>query len=445
MQLKLSFAGSTPVEGKPQQFNANGNKLNGSDRAFHDWYRFVLSFPPHLVDDYISRFELDEHSVILDPFCGTGTTLVQSRLAGIAAAGLEANPFAHFACGVKLAWAIEPDELLADACEIGRCARSELESQGIDDDFEFSGDIQALRLNTLDEEATRLLIGNSISPLPLHKVLILREHIKKCAHKKHYQHAMLALAKTSVSTASNLNFGPEVGVGKIKQDAPVIGAWLAEVQTIADDIAGLHGQVFPESQVYLADARTVDQVLDSRSISAVITSPPYPNEKDYTRTTRLESVILEFINSREDLRQLKKTLVRSNTRGVYKDDDDDKWIAGNAEIERVADAIEQRRIEMGKTSGFERNYRKVTLQYFGGMARHLAALRTVLRPGARLAYVVGDQASYLRVMIRTSRLLAGVAQNLGYRVESIDLFRTRLATATKEPLREEVLVLNWPG
>jgi len=27
------------------------NKLRPEDRAAHDWYRFVLSFPPHLVRD----------------------------------------------------------------------------------------------------------------------------------------------------------------------------------------------------------------------------------------------------------------------------------------------------------------------------------------------------------------------------------------------------------
>ena len=138
-------------------------------------------------------------------------------------------------------------------------------------------------------------------------------------------------------------------------------------------------------------------------------------------------------------------MVRSNTRGVYKDDDDDQWISQHPEIQSIADAIEQRRVEMGKTSGFERLYPKVTKLYFGGMARHLAELRTVLRPGAQLAYVVGDQASYLRVMIRTGQLLAEIAQALGYEVVRIDLFRTRLATATREQLREEVVVLRWPG
>lgn len=100
-------------------------------------------------------------------------------------------------------------------------------------------------------------------------------------------------------------------------------------------------------------------------------------------------------------------------------------------------------MEMGKNSGFERMYPRVTKLYFGGMARHLAELRTVLPPGAQLAYVVGDQASYLRVMIRTGQLIADIAQALGYELVRVDLFRTRLATATREQLREEVVVLRW--
>jgi hypothetical protein len=83
--------------------------------------------------------------------------------------------------------------------------------------------------------------------------------------------------------------------------------------------------------------------------------------------------------------------------------------------------------------------------YFGGMTRHLAGLRPFLKPGATLGYVVGDQASYLQVMIRTGTLLGEIAEKLGYKVENIDLFRTRIATATKAQMREEVLVLRWPG
>jgi len=202
--------------------------------------------------------------------------------------------------------------------------------------------------------------------------------------------------------------------------------------------------------VLLGDARdllapNVSSALQPESIDAVITSPPYPNEKDYTRTTRLESVLLGFISNKAELRSLKEGFLRSNTRGVYKRDDDDLLVLGYPEIQRIAGDIEARRIALSKTSGFERLYARVTKLYFGGMVRHLAGLRTALRPGARLAYVVGDQASYLQVMIRTGQLLAQIAESLGYELVSIDLFRTRLATATGEQLREEVVVLRWPG
>jgi hypothetical protein len=172
----------------------------------------------------------------------------------------------------------------------------------------------------------------------------------------------------------------------------------------------------------LADARNLE-IIEPKSVDAVITSPPYPNEKDYTRTTRLESVLLGFINSKEELRELKKRLIRSNTRGIYKGDNDDEWVTEFPEIQRLADEIEKRRIDLGKDSGFEKLYSTATKLYFGGMAKHLSDLRKVLRPGAQLAYVVGDQASYLRVMIRTGQILGDIAQKLGYELAGIDLFR----------------------
>ena len=211
------------------------------------------------------------------------------------------------------------------------------------------------------------------------------------------------------------------------------------------DLREVQGASSPEAMVHLADARSLACILAPSSVDAVITSPPYPNEKDYTRATRLESVVLGFYEDKAQLRRYKKTLLRSNTRGIYVTDDDDRWVSGHAEIQRIAEKIEQRRIELGKTSGFEKLYSRATKLYFGGMARHLAQLRNILKPNARLAYVVGDQASYLQVLIRTGEILADIAQELGYQLVRIDLFRTRFATATQSDLREEVVVLRWPG
>lgn len=434
--------------GASRRTRSNGvkNRLDPLDRPIHDWYRFVLSYPPHLVADYISKFGLTEEHTLLDPFCGTGTTLVEAKLREVSSIGIEANPMAHFASTVKTRWHGNTDGLLEHAQNIAAISEATLFKQGIEDDpFGKENACIPELLLCLDPEKEKLLLKKSISELPLHKTLVLLQTLDEHKREEYDAYERLALAKALVYAISNLRFGPEVGLGSIKKDAPVIAPWLSNVKKIASDLEELRSREFPDCIVHHADARSMQQLLRPNSIDAVITSPPYPNEKDYTRTTRLETVLLGFVNNLSEMRALKRSLVKSNTRGVYKSDIDDEWISEHLAIQNIAGEIERRRIEMGKTSGFERLYARVTKLYFGGMAKHLSDLRFALKPGAQLAYVVGDQASYLRIMIRTGQLLAGIAESLGYKVESIDLFRTRLATATKEQLREEVVVLRWEG
>lgn len=439
---------SPPAKPERKVRRREDNKLQHHDRAAHQWYRFVLSFPPHLVRDYVKKFELNESHRVLDPFCGTGTTLVECQKLGIQAVGLEPNPVVCFASRTKLNWQIDADKLWEHAQQIATLAETKLEDFGLENSRELMllekpQNFRPKNLHKLPVDLAKLILKDSISPLPLHRTLTLLETLEENRDDRFYDHERLALATALVNEISNLHFGPEVGVGPAKFDAPVISLWLDNVRAIADDLKNLqtHRQT---AKVHQADAREASTILQPQSIDAVITSPPYPNEKDYTRTTRLESILLGFIKSKEDLRVLKRNLVRSNTRGVYQTDQDDLLVRGHSEIERIAQEIEQRRIMLGKTSGFERLYARVTKLYFGGMKQHLADLRGVLRPGAKLAYVVGDQASYLRVMIRTGELLADIAISLGYEVMGIDLFRTRLATATREQLREEVVLLRWP-
>ncbi len=426
------------------------NRVRAEDTSVHGWYRFVLSYPPHLVRDYIGRFRIAANGLVLDPFCGTGTTLVECKKVGVRSCGLEANPLLCFASRVKVDWSVDPHGLFQHALGVAETANERLRSEGLEEGhhlplFKGKSTQGTPKLCALTPEANSLLLANSISPLPLHRVLVLLEALKEVEDERFVSHERLALARTIVGRASNLEFGPEVGVGPAKEDAPVVSLWLDAVRAMAEDLRTARGHAPVESVVHQTDARRPMEALAPASVDAVITSPPYPNEKDYTRTTRLESVLLGFVHTKKDLRALKQTLIRSNTRAVYKDDRDDSIIAGHKEIQRIADEIEQRRIALGKTSGFERLYAKATKLYFGGMARHLSELRSALRPGAQLAYVVGDQASYLRVMIRTGQLLADLATSLGYEVLGLDLFRTRLSTATKEQLREEVLHLQWPG
>lgn len=437
------------ITGQNVQTGKENNRLRAEDSCVHDWYRFVLSFPPHLVRNYVDRFGLGAGKIALDPFCGTGTTLVECKKLGVASIGIEPNPMPCFASRVKVDWRVHPGGLLQHGEEVAALATKRLDAEGLAENIDlplFNGiELKNLKLRTLPKTSEKLLLTNSISPLPLHRTLVLLEALGELKDDRFFKYEEVALAKALVFGVSNLEFGPEVGVGRPKVDAPVVTLWMRNLRSIVLDLQRVGHRDETSSAVHQADARQLLKVLRERSVDAVITSPPYPNEKDYTRTTRLESVLLGFIRSKQDLRGLKQDLIRSNTRGVFKSDRDDLLVVDYNEVKDIADAIEQRRITLGKTSGFERLYARVTRLYFGGMMRHLSDLRSVLRPGAQLAYVVGDQASYLRVMIRTGQLLADIAESLGYEVSGIDLFRTRLATATKEQLREEVVLLRWPG
>jgi hypothetical protein len=84
------------------------------------------------------------------------------------------------------------------------------------------------------------------------------------------------------------------------------------------------------------------------------------------------------------------------------------------------------------------------------MRRHLRTLKPRLKGGAKLAYVVGDQLSFLMVPVATATLLAEVAEAEGYRVLGIDLWRERIGTKVRNAtngekvvrVREEVLLLE---
>jgi len=408
------------------------------DHAVHDWYRFVLSFSPRVVRTYLERFGAGARHRVLDPFCGVGTTIVECKKMGIPSIGVDAHPFARFVTQVKSDWTPDPDELMRHADAIAACARERLAHERMEG-------TAGAHLRTLDPDIMQLCMRNAISPLPLHKALVLLDTIDRHADPRWTHHQRLALARALPSLIGNLHFGPEVGVRRVKHDAPVIDAWLDGIALIARDLRQVQRLPYADAEVHLADARAIHHVVEPESVDIVITSPPYPNEKDYTRVTRLESVMLGFIQSASDLRTIKRTLLCSNTRHAFASNDDDQHVVHHAAIQQLADEIDAQRRSLGKTSGFERAYARVARLYFGGMARHLAHLRTVLRPGAHLAYVVGDQASYFRVLIRTSVLLADIAQRLGYDLVGIDMLRTRMSTATRKRLREDVLVVRWTG
>ena len=134
--------------------------------------------------------------------------------------------------------------LVTHANLVAQLAARKFASEGIEDEgglplFQTKQDIPP-HLQTLPPEALKLLLTDSISPLPLHKTLLLLETLEQNREPRLVAHEHLALAKTLVNEISNLHFGPEIGVGLPKPDAAVVGPWLRAVKNIATDLRHLH-------------------------------------------------------------------------------------------------------------------------------------------------------------------------------------------------------------
>lgn len=432
------------------QKQSNSGIQQLKDTTVHGWYRFVLSYPDHLVSELISKFDVRRRHTVLDPFVGTGTTLVECKRSGINSVGIDANPVAAFASKVKTTWDIDLTEFDCRRRKLLETVREPIRSVGTQYPFQLSFDDLLppgevlLDRGVGDGESIKLLLPrNWISEMPLRKTLIVKRAIDTLPNDAITDIFRLALAAAVVTDISNLGFGPEVYAAKRREDADVYGAYVERLRRIRQDLARVQQIPNPGmTTVYCHDARRL-ATLVNEPIDYVITSPPYPNEKDYTRITRLELVLLGFMSEKSDLRRVKKEMLRSHTRNIYVADNDSVHVADIPEIQEVAQEIERRRIERGATSGFERLYHRVVTEYFGGMYRVLEQLQRVMPPGGKLALVVGDQMSYFRVPIRTAKLLSLVAcQKLDYAEVETILWRTRRATATKMDIEEHILILE---
>lgn len=420
------------------------------DATVHGWYRFVLSYPDHLVSQLIDKFDVRRNHTVLDPFVGTGTTLVECKKSGINSVGIDANPVTAFASKVKTAWDIDLTEFDRRRRELLESIRASIRSIGTQYPHQLSFD-DLLPPGTVlhdqnvdDDESLKLLLPkNWISEIPLRKTLIARRAIDTFPNDAITDIFRLALAAVVVTDISNLGFGPEVYAAKRREDADVYGAYTEKLRRIRQDLATVQQIPNPGmTTVYCDDARRL-AALVSGPIDYVITSPPYPNEKDYTRITRLELILLGFVGEKSDIRRVKKEMLRSHTRNIYVADNDSVHVADVPEIQEIAQEIERRRIERGATSGFERLYHRVVTEYFGGMYRVLEQLQQVMPPGGKLALVVGDQMSYFRVPIHTARLLSLLAcRKLHYAEDETIVWRTRRATATKMDIEEHILILK---
>ncbi len=164
------------------------NVILPADKPIHGWYRFVLSFPPHLVRRYLSAFGISGSTLILDPFCGTGTTLVEAKKHGFRSIGADAHPFAVLTSRVKTDWELEPALLrklgarIIDEADV-QMMDAGLEPLSLDSRLREAG--PAPEVLALSEEQKKLIPTGFISERPLHRILILMKALEAAVGGRH--------------------------------------------------------------------------------------------------------------------------------------------------------------------------------------------------------------------------------------------------------------------
>ncbi len=427
------------------------------DQVVHGWYQFVLAYPDHLIGEMLNRFGAESSSIVLDPFCGTGTTLVECKKLGIDSIGIDANPASVLASRVKTNWNLDLrcieqlcQQVLANASPIA-------ETLLLSDTplFGSNGEASALQASLLAESAEGQYLVRSgmvgrrwIDEIPFYISLALLSQIKRLDAAPQYIDLLkMSLAACIVETVANVRFGPEIYVVKDSGSHDVIGAFKAKVANIISDL-----QVVAElgrvgrCVVLQGDSRECDQLVRSAGtdqVDFVITSPPYPTEKDYTRNTRLELIYLGFVHDHASLRRVKSQMVRSHSKGIYKSDTDGRLVSDLPYVRALADELREK--VKGKTYGFAKLYPRIIEEYFGGMYRHLLSLARVMRRGGKAAYVVGEQCTYLQTFTPTGTILAKLAElpDAGFRVEDILPWRVRQGTTgSGSSIKEEIVILE---
>lgn len=393
------------------------------DLPVHNWYSYVHSYSPKFVEYEIEKKEISPNEKVLDPFVGAGTTLVSCKMSGIESLGVDVIDFLVFASKVKTDWGINVEEFEEKSKKI---AKKVLERK---------------LTNDLEINRPELMKESYLSDDPLAKLQTLKEEISKLDNEKIKDILRLVLSSIVVP-ASNVSFGPNFGLRKPKDTVNVIGMYKEKINRIKEDLKEVQSLDGAEVRTKKGDTRKLTSYLTDEKFDHVITSPPYPQDHDYSRQTRLELVLLRYVEDMKDLQELKKEMVRASTRGVYKDDNEYRYVKKFDEISSLVSEIKERVEERDNPSGFEKVYHKVVGEYFGGMYRSLEEIYKVLRDNGTCAFLVGDSHAFKFAHIQTAELLGTIGLDVGFEDYHKELWQDIGSTAPDYPVPEYILELQ---
>jgi DNA modification methylase len=410
-----------------------------------DWYLMPESFSAPLIKSAIDEYRLEPGQTVLDPFSGTGTTVLTAVLHGLNGVGIEVNPFLCFAARIKTHFDYDLPALERDLEALLACAAPQL--------IELSLNPPLFPHHTAVKESPIAYqavtppdmprLYRWMSPRVVDKVMVLKGCMQGIENQRHRDLARLALAAI-LRPVSNMKLTPHAFGSRVKkEDAPVYDVFSAKVRKMYADLETLAGweRSFGEAAILERDVRTVaDAGHPLLPVDLAVTSPPYLNNLDYTMQTRMELFFLDFVHDMAGLRKLRKRMVVSDAKAMYKEIKDHTLVETFPSIQSVVAQLEEKH----KDKNWGWNYAFMTAQHFGGMLRMLQSVQPLLKPGGRFWLVLGES-SHSGVFVPVPKIVGELAQAMGYELEEMRVLRKRRSSSHKFELCESTVVLKKPA
>jgi len=392
----------------------------------HRWYDYVQGFEPELVARKVREHIPGENGVVLDPFCGSGTTLISAQFLGHQAIGVDANPLMCLVSEAKTTWDAPIGQLKSRAVEV---------LSALEHDIQESRDAEAPACGIPMKSVNKWFL-----PAVLREVVATREILAHLPPTDRRVKLLLRMAYAkAMFESSQVTMCP--GITFVKKPRPPLQVTLRrKLSQMASDLEllrslDLHKQ--PKASVLQGDARGLPPEIEPGTVDLIFTSPPYPTDIEYTRQTRAELYFLDFIASMDDVRAIKKRMVRGSPKNIYKTDNNERLVAGYSAIQEVSAAIH----EMTKDKNWGWDYARMVREYFGDMHACLQECLRVLKPGGWALLVVGDQ-TCKGVRIPVTDVLHQIGLDLGFTDSYVETVRERRSTTHSMSLPENIVALR---
>lgn len=356
------------------------------------WYRYKEGFSLGLIENILNEYSSKgTGGVILDPFVGSGTTIIGSNLFGKTGYGFEVNPFTAFLANLKIR-----NTTIEEVAQF-KNDYEEMFSDDLSKVKEYPLPPLSFASKIFDEEVRSLFI----------KYRTLIEGYKEPS-KSFLLLGWLSILE-EISNYRKAGNGLKIRKTKKKPFVDVKAQLYKKYKDIENDLTESTDNLNYKNVIFNDSSINMSKYLDDCSIEGAIFSPPYANCFDYTEIYKLELWFGEFVKNRDELKKLRKVALRSNLNSCGQN--------YNHSTELVDSFIEQ----MDETLWDER-IPFMLRGYFDDMFTVLDQLFCKIKEGGFCCIVVGNS-TYGGVVVPTDLILAEYASSIGFAVDKIEVDR----------------------